>query len=137
LLRDSHPNGELIWEGLGVKTSEDSDAYWMYLTWRYSFQEAYGISLCQSPCQDCADTLDIIGHHTDYSLPSRLVWLCRPCHLHRHWHIVHGGEELVHSNGRSEASLTDEEKEVREYTDTLPRPLKATPESSERLIWVK
>lgn len=39
--------------------------------------------LTRKPCEDCG-SLDVQMHHTDYSKPLLVTWLCRKCHLARH-----------------------------------------------------
>lgn len=39
--------------------------------------------LKKEPCHVCGSP-DSQMHHTDYSLPLFIIWLCRPCHLHHH-----------------------------------------------------
>lgn len=35
-------------------------------------------------CEDCKKIIKIEAHHTDYSKPLEVVWLCRQCHENRH-----------------------------------------------------
>ena len=35
-------------------------------------------------CQDCGRITHLSGHHTDYSKPLKVVWLCSSCHKLRH-----------------------------------------------------
>lgn len=35
-------------------------------------------------CTECASDLKVEGHHTDYSCPLDVVWLCRECHVAAH-----------------------------------------------------
>lgn len=35
-------------------------------------------------CSSCLSEAVIYGHHEDYSKPLDVVWLCDPCHKHRH-----------------------------------------------------
>jgi type II secretory pathway component PulK len=39
----------------------------------------------RQPCVDCNSTVRVQGHHTDYSKPLEVVWLCGSCHGKRHW----------------------------------------------------
>jgi hypothetical protein len=40
-------------------------------------------------CQDCSecilDPVELHGHHADYSKPFEVEWLCRGCHMVRHY----------------------------------------------------
>ena len=40
----------------------------------------------KSPCEVCGETLNIHGHHPDYSFPLRVMWLC-PLH-HKEIHMI-------------------------------------------------
>jgi hypothetical protein len=35
-------------------------------------------------CQACGNAAPLQAHHTDYSLPYEVIWLCRPCHNKQH-----------------------------------------------------
>lgn len=39
--------------------------------------------LTKQPCRDCG-RLDVHGHHTDYSQPLNVIWLCPVCHSAEH-----------------------------------------------------
>lgn len=39
-------------------------------------------------CSKCPRTLDVIGHHHDYSKPLEVEWLCSRCHGKAHWVLV-------------------------------------------------
>ncbi len=41
-------------------------------------------ALARQPCRDCGSTVDVEGHHPDYSKPLDVVWLCDPCHHTEH-----------------------------------------------------
>lgn len=46
-----------------------------------------GLLIKPDKCSDCGieDTEAFLeGHHTDYSKPLDVVWLCKPCHLKAH-----------------------------------------------------
>lgn len=36
-------------------------------------------------CSDCCNEGVIHAHHSDYSKPLDVEWLCRGCHFARHW----------------------------------------------------
>jgi hypothetical protein len=36
------------------------------------------------PCKMCGNADATDGHHTDYSRPLGVVWLCKPCHREEH-----------------------------------------------------
>ena len=38
-------------------------------------------------CTACGQTCTPDGHHSDYSKPLEVVWLCRPCHSKEHVHL--------------------------------------------------
>jgi len=40
--------------------------------------------LIPGPCAHCGCTKRIHGHHTDYSKPLQVIWLCKPCHIQEH-----------------------------------------------------
>ena len=42
--------------------------------------------LKRQPCEQCGVSDDLHAHHTDYSRPLHVVWLCRPCHIAEHQH---------------------------------------------------
>jgi len=35
-------------------------------------------------CEDCGRQTRLSGHHEDYSLPLKVIWLCASCHKLRH-----------------------------------------------------
>ena len=35
-------------------------------------------------CSECNSSSDLHGHHTDYSNPLDVIWLCIPCHVEEH-----------------------------------------------------
>ncbi len=39
-------------------------------------------------CEECPGTLQIEGHHDDYSKPTEVRWLCAACHAQ--WHAANG-----------------------------------------------
>ena len=39
--------------------------------------------ITKQPCEDCGNIESEI-HHSDYSKPLLITWLCRSCHLKRH-----------------------------------------------------
>lgn len=41
-------------------------------------------ALERGPCERCGATEDVHGHHTDYSRPLNVTWLCRKCHFLDH-----------------------------------------------------
>jgi hypothetical protein len=40
--------------------------------------------LCPEPCSLCGEVQSQM-HHTDYSKPLEVVWLCRKCHIKQHY----------------------------------------------------
>lgn len=53
---------------------------------RRALREAvrYGLIAKPSSCQDCSGEGQLHGHHTDYSKPFDVEWLCTACHGRRH-----------------------------------------------------
>jgi hypothetical protein len=48
------------------------------------------------PCQVCVSESHVHAHHTDYSKPLEVVWLCAKCHHRIHACFPHlGGHYLV------------------------------------------
>ena len=43
-----------------------------------------GILIRPQTCQHCNRGAKIQGHHTDYSKPLQVIWLCQPCHKIEH-----------------------------------------------------
>lgn len=39
-------------------------------------------------CERCKMNIKLEGHHTDYSKPLQVMWLCRKCHLKEHNKLV-------------------------------------------------
>lgn len=35
-------------------------------------------------CEKCNEIHSLEGHHTDYSKPLAVIWLCKSCHEHTH-----------------------------------------------------
>ena len=50
--------------------------------------------LIPEPCEDCDDP-DVEMHHTDYSQPLLVIWLCRACHLFRHRFFYKGSQSSL------------------------------------------
>tara|TARA_R110000868_G_scaffold133217_4_gene344732 strand:- start:1541 stop:2155 length:615 start_codon:yes stop_codon:yes gene_type:complete len=44
----------------------------------------YGKMIRPSKCSRCPNENNIEGHHTDYSKPLEVIWLCRKCHNKEH-----------------------------------------------------
>ena len=44
--------------------------------------------LFREPCETCAETNNIHGHHDDYLKPLNVRWLCAACH--HQWHAING-----------------------------------------------
>lgn len=40
--------------------------------------------IVKGPCCECGTVVDIDAHHSDYSKPLDIEWLCRLCHAKRH-----------------------------------------------------
>lgn len=40
--------------------------------------------LKRSNCENCGSSINIQGHHEDYSKPLEFIWLCPPCHNMTH-----------------------------------------------------
>lgn len=70
-------------------------------------------TLIRQPCERCGTTIDVVGHHEDYSKPLEVMWLCPQHHRERHFeldnmtekpkadmvnhppHYTHGGIETI------------------------------------------
>lgn len=52
------------------------------------------------PCRDCGMTENVIAHHTDYSKPLKVVWLCKACHKK-----VHRMEGCVGKNNNAPSKM--------------------------------
>jgi hypothetical protein len=46
--------------------------------------------LVRLPCERCGAPPPTHGHHTDYSKPLDVIWLCRPCHAREHRKVRNG-----------------------------------------------
>lgn len=46
--------------------------------------------LVQRPCVLCGSTDRIHAHHTDYTQPLLVTWLCKPCHIQEHVRLSRG-----------------------------------------------
>lgn len=44
-------------------------------------------SLKRLPCVKCG-ARDSEAHHEDYNLPLDVVWLCKGCHVERHYGLI-------------------------------------------------
>jgi len=44
--------------------------------------------LTKGPCAVCGTTESIQGHHTDYTKPLEVTWLCRLHHCHVHGKLL-------------------------------------------------
>ena len=44
--------------------------------------------LTKGPCAVCGTTEEIQGHHTDYTKPLEVTWLCRLHHFHAHGQLL-------------------------------------------------
>ncbi|MAH43195.1 hypothetical protein CL614_05770 [archaeon] len=44
--------------------------------------------LKRSACKDCDSLVSIQGHHSDYSKPLEVIWLCSPCHKKLHIKLI-------------------------------------------------
>jgi len=53
---------------------------------RETFQKAVRRGLIKRPdaCSECFKVCKVDGHHTDYSKPFVVEWLCRACHRRKH-----------------------------------------------------
>ena len=54
---------------------------------------ASGKSVKPKTCSNCGLETDIHGHHTDYSKPFDVMWLCPRCHMRQH--RIESGREIV------------------------------------------
>jgi len=52
----------------------------------YKYAVRHG-KLVRGPCAVCGTTEGIDGHHTDYTQPLNVVWLCKPHHREEHRRI--------------------------------------------------
>jgi len=52
----------------------------------YKYAIRHG-QLVRGPCAVCGTTEGIDGHHTDYTKPLNVVWLCKPHHREEHKRI--------------------------------------------------
>jgi hypothetical protein len=41
-----------------------------------------------SACTQCGKARRLDGHHEDYAKPADIEWLCRSCHMKRHYEIL-------------------------------------------------
>ena len=46
--------------------------------------------LIRDNCEDCGSSIDVQAHHSDYSKPLNVTWLCRTCHNKRHGKLKDG-----------------------------------------------
>ena len=50
-----------------------------------------GTVVSSAACEDCGSPKRIHGHHTDYSRPLAVRWLCQSCHLRLHARLRRAG----------------------------------------------
>jgi len=55
--------------------------------------------IARGPCADCGRTHDVHAHHTDYSRPLAVAWLCRGCHRERHEAALAAAGQLPTTTG--------------------------------------
>ena len=48
-----------------------------------------GILTRPSECSSCQTTGRIEGHHSDYTKPLEVIWVCTPCHNKIHSNLFH------------------------------------------------
>lgn len=84
------------------KNAEDRRAYHReYMRKRYQADAAHRLKqqvrasighairdkrMTRSSCEQCGSGLQVEAHHSDYTKPLEIIWLCRKCH-----EAVHGG----------------------------------------------
>ncbi len=51
----------------------------------------------KQPCRDCNSTIRIQGHHTDYSKPLEVTWLCSLCHAREHKRLKKCNQYQIYS----------------------------------------
>lgn len=78
---------------------------------RYAQSVLRGEIVRPTLCSRCNQShyLSIEGHHTDYSRPLEVVWLCRPCHAAEH-----------HANGQHIPMVWDGREVISRASSTIP-----------------
>lgn len=54
---------------------------------KVSYAVKTGKLIRPSSCERCKTVTKIQGHHEDYSKPLEVMWLCKKCHVDRHYEI--------------------------------------------------
>jgi len=84
---------EKAWRAKHPGYSNEAKKRWMLVNReRANAREVYRYALRtgkiqRGPCLVCGVTEGVEGHHTDYTKPLEVIWLCRPHHLEEHKRI--------------------------------------------------
>lgn len=98
-----------------MKTAEEKKLYWreyrqkasykkqqveIQIRWQRNHRDKYhahhavyralkkGILVRPDRCSNCNELAKIHGHHTDYTRPLEVVWVCEPCHKQIHKEMI-------------------------------------------------
>lgn len=86
----------------------------LYEAWK-QYQSAIkkGILIRPESCQICGKNCSRIeGHHSDYSKPLDVIWVCKTCHRHIHRKIDHA-ERLNEKTSKEDAIVCTHDESVR------------------------
>lgn len=62
-------------------------------------------------CSKCERRIKVEGHHTDYSKPLEVVWLCRTCHLKEHGKLLDVDPRIEYDSSPSGLHISCDKKE--------------------------
>lgn len=86
----------------------------------------HGDLVCPKHCEQCGKQDGLIdAHHTDYSKPLDVIWLCRACHL-----IAHGKKEVIHPKRFDAANI------LRRHLIAHPMDIDMSPKKLARLLGI-